>query len=90
MKKMMQKIMLSCKQATFLSANKGHKKMKWLQLMQHEMHLLVCKHCKLFDKQSQQIDKAINKVHSHHSLPANEHLSTEKKSNIKLTVKHYL
>jgi hypothetical protein len=86
MKKLMQKIMLTCKKATFFSSIKNFKKLNAVQRFQLMLHLLVCPQCKEFDEQSNAIDKTIQKFSSLNNLKTEEKLSEEKISDIQKTV----
>lgn len=47
-----QKIFLSCKEATFLVSKKQETSISLFKSIQLKMHLLMCKFCALFNKQS--------------------------------------
>ena len=82
--------MLTCKEATFFSSVKNFKKLKWIEYIQLQLHLMVCPGCKAFDKQSQIIDKSLFEFHQNTRLQSEEELSPEKKSEIKSTVKQHI
>lgn len=82
----MQKIMLSCKQTTFFSSVKRFNKLKWVNRIQHRLHLMMCPNCLEFDKQSQIIDQSMDDLHKNTQLLSEDILSPEKISQIKTTV----
>lgn len=90
MMQLMDKIMLSCKQATFFSSVKNYKKLKWMQKVQLRMHLFMCRGCKEFDRQSQIIDKSMAEAQKEGHLLAEDLLSEEKKSKLKSSVNQHL
>lgn len=60
MKKLMNFLMLSCQKATFL-IEKGHgRPLGYLERMQLNMHLKMCKHCTNYLKQSLLIENVLN------------------------------
>jgi len=87
--KLMQIIVLSCKQATFYSSLKRFRKLSMVRKMQLWMHLSMCKVCHEYDHQSEIIDHTLHDFHQNESLLSEEKLSTEKKSEIKSTVNQY-
>lgn len=84
--KWMNKILITCKKATFLSANRRLRPMSWKDHLQLKLHLAVCKACNEFDKQSREIDVSINKLYPADKLSSVTTLSAEKKTQIKDTV----
>jgi hypothetical protein len=86
MKKLMYKIMLTCKQATFFSSIKNFKKLKFIQRFQLKLHFMLCKSCHEFDHQSQIIDESLAGFHQNSNLQSEETLSKEKTLQIKETV----
>ncbi|MCF6357433.1 MAG: hypothetical protein L3J54_06450 [Draconibacterium sp.] len=90
MKKLMYKIMLTCKQATFYSSVKSFKKLKLVHRIQLKLHLSMCKSCHEFDHQNQIIDKSMTDFYKGKHLHSEETLSEEKKSQIKITVNQYI
>ncbi|MFW6310456.1 MAG: zf-HC2 domain-containing protein [Prolixibacteraceae bacterium] len=89
MKNMMNKIMLTCRKATFYSSVKNYKKLSRREHIQLNAHLMMCPHCRRFNKQSELIDKNISRFLIN-GRQSEEQLSEEKKSEIKNTVNHYL
>lgn len=87
---LMDKIMLSCKQATFFSSIKNYKKLKWMQKVQLRMHLLMCRNCKEFDRQSQIIDDSMAEIQKEGHLQSEEMLTKEKKIQLNSTVNQRL
>lgn len=86
MKNLMQKIMLSCKQATFFSSIRNFKKLKLVQQIQLRLHFMACKSCNEFDKQSWIIDQTLIHFQKNEHLQSSENLSDEKILQIKYTV----
>ena len=86
MKKLMYKIVLTCKQATYYSAVKSFRKLPFVRSMQLKIHMMMCKNCHEFDHQSQVIDQSLADLHQNLQLQSEEVLSKEKKSQIKSTV----
>ncbi len=84
--KLMAKIMLSCVQATKLSAVKNYRKLGFVEKMQLKMHLFVCSNCKAFHKQGHQIEEAVHQFLFDEKYLSEKHLSEEKKSKIQNTV----
>jgi len=90
MMQLMEKIMLSCKQATFFSSIKNYKNLKWMQKIQLRMHLFMCRGCKEFDRQSQIIDESMAEIQKEGHLLAKDILSEDKKSQFNSTVNQRL
>ena len=90
MKKLMYKIMLTCKQATFFSSIKSFQKLKLIHRIQLKLHFMVCKDCHEFDHQSQLIDQSMADFHKNNQLRSEEILSEEKKSQIIHTVNQHI
>jgi hypothetical protein len=86
MKKLMYKIMLTCKQATFYSSIKSFQQLKLVRRIQLKMHLLMCKNCHEFDHQSQIIDHSMSDIFNTAKLKVDEKLSDEKISQLKKAV----
>lgn len=86
MKKLMYKIVLTCKQATYYSSIKSFRKLPFVRSVQLKMHLMMCESCHEFDHQSQIIDQSIVDLHKNHRFQSEEHISEDKKSQIKSTV----
>ena len=90
MKKLMYKIMLTCKQATFYSSIKSFRKLNLVHRIQLKLHLSMCKSCQEFDHQSQLIDQSMDSFYKNEQNISEENLSEEKKSQIKATVNQYI
>ena len=58
--KAMNKIMLSCKKATELVERKHENKLTLKEGFQLSLHLLMCKTCSVYEKQSKLLNKALN------------------------------
>lgn len=66
--------MISCKEAAILGYKKEEKPLGWKEAWQLRMHLMMCKFCTAFQKQSNWIGKVFG------NLSANDQLSDEEKS----------
>ncbi len=86
----MQKIMLSCKQATFFSSVKNYRKLNVMNRIQLKLHLMACKNCYEYDRQSQIIDKKLSDFQNNNQLLSEEKLSAEKISLIKTSVNQHI
>ncbi|MBN4062132.1 hypothetical protein JYU20_02920 [Bacteroidales bacterium AH-315-I05] len=65
MKKLMQIMMLNCEQATFLVTKETSGTITFSEKIKMQFHLLVCKYCRLFKKQSTFLSENINHQHQH-------------------------
>lgn len=86
MGKLMNKLMLSCEDATFLITIKPFRKLSLIERIQLRMHLLACVYCDRFDKQNTAIDHGMNEL----LKSGNSHskgLSQEKKNTIESAIK---
>ena len=90
MKKLMYKIMLTCKQATFLSSIRSFQKLKFVHRIQLKLHFMACKTCHDFDHQSQIIDRSMVNFYQNTNFQSEESLSEEKISQIKETVNQHI
>lgn len=86
MTNLMDKLMLTCKQATFFSSIRNIRKLKLVRHIQLKLHLMACPACREFDKQSLFIDQSLLEFHKNNHLQSEENLSKEKKSQIKIAV----
>lgn len=82
--------MLTCKEATFLISTRNFKQLKWAQRLQLQLHLMACSACRVFEKQSKNIDKSILEFNQNTQLQSKEKLSPKKKSKIKSTVNQHI
>ncbi|HKJ78696.1 MAG TPA: zf-HC2 domain-containing protein [Prolixibacteraceae bacterium] len=89
MKKIMNKVMLTCKKATYYSSVKNYTNLSAPQQMQLKFHLMMCPHCRRFDAQSSQIDESISNF-AKNGHKAEMHLTDLKKSEIKDTLNQHL
>ena len=85
MMKLMHIMLLSCKQATFYISIKNYKNLTVIRKMQLKLHLLMCANCRAFKEQNELIDKGVD-TYNDPQLLAEEKLSDQKKSQLKLTV----
>ncbi|MBK3519316.1 anti-sigma factor family protein [Carboxylicivirga marina] len=56
------KMMISCKEATFLISKKQQDKLTRIEKIQLTFHLMMCKYCRRFERQTKFITKAIKKM----------------------------
>ena len=56
------KIMISCHEATFLISKKQEEKLSLTEQMKLSLHLMYCKYCNRFAKQTKEITKAIKEM----------------------------
>lgn len=63
MKKIMDKLFLSCLKATELIEKKLHFKLSFSEKMQLRAHKMMCDACKLYEKQSILLEKGIKQYH---------------------------
>ncbi len=75
---MMNKIMLSCKDATHLVVKKNHETLNMWDKMKLFMHLSMCRFCSLFEKQNKIIDEKVAELDE----KAPSHLTEESKEKI--------
>lgn len=61
--------MLSCREATYLTAKKEEGKLPFLTNMKLSMHTSMCSLCKRFKKQTSQIGKEGKHIHAEDNLP---------------------
>lgn len=74
MKKLMQKLMLSCEQATFLITKEMSGTITFSEKIKMQFHLMACRYCTLFKKQSRFINDNVEHLqrHSSETLPENK------------------
>jgi len=89
MKTLMDKIMLTCKQATFFISIRNFQKLKLVKRLQLQLHLMACTGCRAFNQQNRIIDKTLLEFHQNTQLQSEEELSPEKKSYLKSTVNQH-
>jgi len=75
--KMMNWLMLSCEDATFLITKKEKVSLSFIEALQLKMHLLSCKMCQRFDIQNEKLSSEWNKLDIEH-----KHMSEQKKIEI--------
>jgi len=56
------KIMISCYDATYLISKKQEEKLTLAEQMKLSLHLMYCKYCKRFAKQTKQITNSIKEM----------------------------
>ncbi len=88
--KLMSKLMLDCKQATYLVSINNFKKMSFSKKIQLKMHLWACSYCRNFKIHSHQIDISLHNQLFNPSILAEENLSEAKKTEIETTVNQEL
>lgn len=62
MKKLMNKVMLSCNKATYLIEIEKYKEISTLEKIQLKMHLKMCAACNRYNIQSKFVDVLIQKI----------------------------
>ncbi len=78
--RLMNKIMLSCEEATALISVKRHRKISIIQQIQLKMHLMVCRYCRRFDVQNNFIDQAMETWFDTEKVHPTEHISQKQKA----------
>ena len=66
---MMKYLIISCKEATFLTAKKEEEKLSFLQGIKLTFHASMCIYCKRFEKQSSEICKESRHIKAEEPLP---------------------
>ncbi|HKJ42383.1 MAG TPA: hypothetical protein VKA27_09825 [Sunxiuqinia sp.] len=82
---MMNKLMLTCKEATLLISIKSFRKLNLSEALKLRMHLMACISCRRFNRQNKIIDQGINEA----LHPEHDHLhrlSKEKKEELQKTI----
>lgn len=74
MKKLMQTLMLNCEQATFLITKEMSGNITFSEKIKMQFHLMACKYCRLFKKQSRFLNDSVEHLHRH----SNENLPDSK------------
>lgn len=82
MKKVMNKLMLSCKKATELIEKKRIAGLSFVERLQLNFHKRACKACAAYEKQSDLIEKALEKQQDQEKSIFQDKLSEEAKMNI--------
>ena len=82
----MDKIMLNCYHATLLATNDSLEKIGCVKKVQLQMHILGCKLCRSFVKQSKFIDDQLNGNKIIDSEELKMHLSVDQKERIQTVV----
>lgn len=78
------KMMITCKEATFLISKKQQDKLNTIEKMQLKMHLLMCKYCRRFSIQVNFMTRAIQRLKDKvEERGVKIHLSEEQKQQIK-------
>ncbi len=78
------KIMITCKESTFLISKKQQDKLSRAEKMKLQLHLMMCKHCRKFAEQISFIQKGIKRLRLKiEAQSANITLSVEQKAKIK-------
>ena len=72
-------LLISCKQSTALSSKKNITHLSFKEKIALNIHLLICRMCKLFDLQIELILKSISKMPTHNRCSFSE----EKKQKMK-------
>lgn len=61
-KYLLHKMLLTCKEATFLVEKREAGKISFREKIQLKAHLWICNACKNYEKQSKIIEKMLNKI----------------------------
>lgn len=61
-KDLLHSLILTCQEATLLIERKASEKISFRKNIQLQMHLWICKACKMYEKHSQLINKALQKI----------------------------
>ena len=80
MNRIMNFVMLSCKENTELIEKNAVVPLSFVEKIKHKLHNSVCSVCRSYEKQSELIDKAIKD--NYRGKMTSEHLSTQKKEEI--------
>jgi hypothetical protein len=86
MVKSMDKIMLNCDQATLLVTKAGVDKIGCVKNIQLRMHLMGCKFCRTFARQSELIADQLNKDKVIDSEKLKVHLSVDQKDRMQSVI----
>ncbi len=76
------KIFVNCKEATLLTCKKQDGKVSFKERMQLLLHLLVCKVCALFYKQSTLLHQQLTHIHQTETLPVSIQMDEERKKSL--------
>lgn len=79
---LMDKILLSCKEATRLITLRSYRKLKFRERLQVKMHTTMCHPCRKFGNQSKYIDHAVEHLVKQFHQVSEEELSSEVKSEL--------
>lgn len=90
MMKLMNKMILSCKDATFYASVKKFKAMSTLRKLQLKIHLLICADCYKFNQQSELIDEGLATLYENLPNDLEETLSAHKKTELEQVVNKHL
>lgn len=77
---LMNKIMLSCHQATELMSVKRYRKISALKSMQLKMHLMACHYCRKFEAQNNFIDHSMDRWFDPENIHPTEHITEAQKT----------
>ena len=88
---MMRKLMISCDKATFLITKAQEGEISFIEKIDLELHLMACKFCKLFRKQSSFLSDNVEHLgkHPNESLP-NSKLTDARKAAIQQALQEEL
>ncbi len=76
--------MITCRQSTEWVIKKEHKKLSIKENLQLLAHMAICSYCRLFQKQSAVISKALSKNENREIL----HLTSEEKKDLEHSVQN--
>jgi hypothetical protein len=74
-------IMITCKKTTELIEKRNVEKLTFNETLKLQLHKLICKACRIYEKQSLLIDKSIQKFSKRDGVPSIK-LSSDVKSKI--------
>ncbi len=82
----MKKLILSCKQATYLISLREENKLSFRQRLQLRTHLSICSMCKLFEKQTNLIGSNAKQSHQHIDATLDQNSKDKMKKTLKTII----
>ena len=86
----MNMVMLDCDHATLLATKKDMVKLGCIKKMQLRMHLMGCRYCREYVRQSEIINDEINIVKQIDPENLSVRLTDEQKTRLNETIEHYV
>jgi len=71
---LLEKITLTCRKATLLSAQAAEGKLRGIPWLRYRLHLFICAACKRFSRQADSLCKAGKSAHENHPVQCPDHL----------------